>query len=159
MTDKSPVVSMAEDVQRFLTTIIGLPIPEEPTRLTSPRKVYAVGHLTEELEEFARSHKIEDEVDALIDLVYVALGRLIEMGVCPGAAFEEVHQANMQKQRGQVSKRPNSLGYDAVKPDGWTGPDIEKMLRITKSDVEYIAMMQEVAELYTGEEEDEDEQA
>lgn len=130
------VKQMTEDVERFNREIIGLPIPDAPSRLIPMRKQAAIDHLTEELVEFKESEVLEDEADALIDLVYIALGRLVEMGLCPGPLFDEVHEANMKKVRGAVSKRPNSLGHDAVKPEGWTAPDLRPYLGIRKSDVQ-----------------------
>lgn len=130
------VLRMTEDVERFNREIIGLPIPEEPTRLSDTRKQAALDHLNEELVEFKDSNLLEDEADALIDLVYIALGRLVEMGLCPGGLFDEVHEANMKKKRGAVSKRPNSLGHDAIKPEGWTPPDLRPYLQIGKADLE-----------------------
>lgn len=122
-------------VHQFNADIIGLPIPETPTRLDTSRKKWAMSAMNEELAEFFGAENLEEEVDALIDLAYFALGRVIEMGVVPGAAFEEVHAANMAKQRGELSKRPDSLGYDAVKPEGWTPPYLLPFLALTRSEV------------------------
>ena len=122
-------------VHRFNADIIGLPIPEAPTRLAPARKSWAGLALSEELTEFLSAETLEDEVDALVDLSYFALGRLVEMGVVPGAVFDEVHEANMRKRRGELSKRPNSLGFDAVKPEGWTGPALLPYLSLDRSDI------------------------
>lgn len=122
-------------VHRFNADIIGLPIPETPTRLGHARKAWASGAIAEELDEFEKAETFEDEVDALVDLSYFALGRLVEMGVVPGAVFDEVHEANMRKRRGELSKRPNSLGFDAVKPERWTGPELLPYLSLDRSDI------------------------
>ena len=122
-------------VHRFNADIIGLPIPETPTRLGHARKAWASGAIAEELDEFEKAETFEDEVDALVDLSYFALGRLVEMGVVPGLVFDEVHEANMRKRRGELSKRPNSLGFDAVKPEGWTGPNLLPYLSLDRSAV------------------------
>lgn len=122
-------------VHRFNADIIGLPIPETPTRLGETRKEWALDALNEEVGEFFAAETLEDEVDALVDLSYFALGRLVEMGVVPGAVFDEVHEANMCKRRGELSKRPNSLGFDAVKPEGWTGPELLPYLSLDRSDI------------------------
>lgn len=122
-------------VHRFNADIIGLPIPETPTRLGETRKEWALDALNEEVGEFFAAETLEDEVDALVDLSYFALGRLVEMGVVPGAVFDEVHEANMRKRRGELSKRPNSLGFDAVKPEGWTGPELLPYLSLDRSDI------------------------
>lgn len=117
-----------ELVHQFNTQIIGLPIPSHPVRLSDDRKAWAMSAFNEELSEFYNSATLADEADALVDLTYFALGRLVEMGIRPGPIFREVHDANMRKQRGELSKRPNSKGYDAIKPEGWKGPDIDKVL-------------------------------
>ena len=122
-------------VHRFNADIIGLPIPETPTRLGEARKEWALDALNDEVGEFFAAETLEDEVDALVDLSYFALGRLVEMGVVPGAVFDEVHEANMRKRRGELSKRPNSLGFDAVKPEGWTGPELLPYLSLDRSDI------------------------
>lgn len=120
---------------QFNADIIGLPIPETPGRLDPDRKKWAGGALSEELTEFMDADSLEDEVDALIDLCYFALGRVIEMGVVPGAAFEEVHAANMAKRRGELSKRPHAKGFDAVKPDDWTPPNLLPYLSLDRRQV------------------------
>ena len=122
-------------VHRFNTDIIGLPIPEAPTRLGENRKEWALDALNEEVGEFFAAETLEDEADALIDLSYFALGRLVEMGIVPGIVFDEVHEANMRKRQGELSKRPNSLGFDAVKPEGWTGPELLPYLSLDRSDI------------------------
>lgn len=111
------------DVAEFNSQIIGLPQLERPGSLDPHRKAHAVDHLTEELDEYAQARTVEDEVDALVDLIYVAAGRLYEMGTDAEAHWDEVHGANMKRVRGEKSTRPNSLGYDAVKPDGWLEPN------------------------------------
>lgn len=127
---------MLEMVERFNREIIGLPIPETPTMITGQRLKHAQEHLLEEVNELATAQTVHDQADAIIDLVYVALGRLIEMGIAPRAAFEEVHDANMRKQRGPTAKRPNSKGHDAVKPPGWAPPDLTRILRVSRADID-----------------------
>ena len=79
--------------------------------------------LQEELDELVRSESAEDVVDALIDLCVVAIGTLDAFGVDAHAAWDEVLRANMQKEVGVKSSRPNPLGLpDLVKPKGWVGP-------------------------------------
>jgi len=124
-----------ELVHRFNADLIGLPIPEQPSRLDPERKKWANGALSEELVEFMEADNLEDEVDALLDLSYFALGRIIEMGVVPGAAFEEVHAANMAKVRGELSKRPHAKGFDAVKPEGWLPPVLLPYLSLDRRQV------------------------
>ena len=89
--------------------------------------------MQEEVDEFVEAWEDGDEAgqaDALIDLVYVAMGTAHLMGLPWQALWDEVQRANMTKQRasadGSDSKRGNAL--DVVKPPGWTPPDIEGIL-------------------------------
>ena len=89
--------------------------------------------LLEEVREFIEAFETDDQAgmaDALIDLVYVAMGTAHLMGLPWQVLWNEVQRANMTKQRasedGSDSKRGNSL--DVVKPPGWTPPDIEGIL-------------------------------
>jgi len=138
MTLIPDLVAMTE---RFARDILGMPIPDEPTRLDPERKLWTQGALSEELTEFMDAKTLEDEADALLDLMYFAGGRLIEMGFCPGAAFEEVHAANMAKERGELSKRPHSKGFDAIKPEGWTPPDLAPYCNLRRDDVKTLDFM------------------
>lgn len=115
-------------VHQFNSEIIGLPVPKHPKMLEGKRLDYTHDHLSEEIDELLAAETVEDQVDALVDLIYVAMGRLVEMGVDGRAHFDEVHAANMRRVRGQKSTRPNSLGYDAIKPEGWVGPDHTRVL-------------------------------
>lgn len=107
----------------FNRQICGISDPDSPTRLRPERKEWTLTALEEEVTEFRDATTIEEETDALIDLIYFAAGRLQEMGVDGARAFLGVHACNMQKVRGELSKRPGSLGHDAIKPAGWQPPD------------------------------------
>lgn len=126
-------------VEAFNHDVTALPIPSTPQVMSVDRQVWSLAALNEELEEFsqaAESGDVLEAADALIDLIYFALGRLVEMGVPALAVFDEVQRANMSKVRGELSKRPGSLGHDAVKPAGWTPPDHAWLLQFAQADVE-----------------------
>lgn len=110
-------------IKDFYVRIIGLPIPETPTRLSRERKAAAVEHWREETQEFLDAETLEEEIDAALDLAWLAIGRVIEMGADPLEHLLEIAYANGTRVRGQSPKRPLSGGYDAVKPEGWKGPD------------------------------------
>jgi NTP pyrophosphatase (non-canonical NTP hydrolase) len=132
------VARMLLKVEDFNHGIIGLPIPHVPAVLSEPRKEWAITALNEELAEFRDAcdqGDVLEAADALVDLVYFALGRLVEMGVPAMVVFNEVQQANMSKLRGELSKRPNSKGYDAIKPAGWKAPDHSRLLSFSADDV------------------------
>lgn len=66
---------------------------------------------------------LEGMLDALVDLVYVALGNSVQHGFNFREAWRRVHEANMKKVRAQSaadSKRGTT--YDVVKPPGWQAP-------------------------------------
>lgn len=83
--------------------------------------------LQEELDETKNAVANADApevVDGLIDLCVVAIGTLDAFGVDAQKAWDEVHNANMAKERGIKESRPNPLGLpDLIKPEGWTGPN------------------------------------
>ena len=89
--------------------------------------------LQEELDEFNRGLEEGDEAemfDALLDLVYVAMGTAHLLGYPWQQGWEAVQAANMAKVRaskdGKDSKRGSS--WDIVKPAGWTPPDIRSLV-------------------------------
>lgn len=132
------VARMLGKVEQFNREVVDLPIPGTPTIISEERRQWADAALQEELTEFndaCSNGDVLEAADALIDLVYFALGRLVEMGVPAQAVFDGVHQANMAKRKGELAKRPGSLGHDAVKPEGWTPPDHSWLLGFNLSDV------------------------
>lgn len=114
---------MINDVYYFTRHITQIPFHTKPTLLIGERKEFALKALEEELFEFSVAENINDQIDALLDLVYFALGRLYEMGIPVHAAkacWNAVHQANMEKTCGITSR---GFFNDAVKPEGWVAPD------------------------------------
>jgi len=88
--------------------------------------VFRTKFLQEELDELKNAESAEDVVDALIDLCVVAIGTLDAYNVSSQIAWDEVHYANMGKERGIKPERPNPLGLpDLIKPEGWVAPSHE----------------------------------
>ena len=132
---------MVADAARFNHEIVGYPIPTQPELVSDDRAGFRADFMQEELDEFRKAQKegdLDGAVDAIIDLMYVAAGAMNEMGVAIQPCWDEVHNANMRKKRGAMSKRPGSKGYDAVKPEGWTAPSLADYLTITSEDVQTI---------------------
>lgn len=77
-------------------------------------------------DEAAITHELEQQLDALLDELYVLLGTAILQGFNKSIfteAWRRVHVANMGKVRAQSaadSKRGST--FDVVKPPGWTPP-------------------------------------
>ena len=75
-------------------------------------------------------YKIDDQdlaeqADALIDLVYVAMGTAVMLGLPWQELWDDVQRANMDKERG-VGKRGHPV--DCIKPEGWVGPKTQEIL-------------------------------
>lgn len=113
-------MSVFKDTKQFLDKM-GLECLDQPG--FHPHIGVRLDHLTEELDEIVdavNARDLEELVDGLVDLIYVAAGTLNMLGVEPQTHWDEVHNANMAKRRG-TTKRGSS--YDAVKPEGWTPPN------------------------------------
>ena len=90
---------------------------------------FRVNFLQEELDELKKAtHRgipidPEETVDALIDLCVVAIGTLDLFDVNAYEAWDEVLEANMNKEVGVKETRPNPSGLpDLVKPKDWKAP-------------------------------------
>ena len=130
------------DVVEFNKEIIKL----EPTEYLNPERLqWFKNTINEELGEFEEanekykmdyeaSKKITvdpdalladkvDMIDAIMDLIYFALGRLYEIGCSEddfAAMWNAIHHANMTKVRGNKGRGSDA---DAIKPTGWKGPE------------------------------------
>lgn len=98
-----------------------------PTTLDFETQDFRRKFLQEELDEYDEAIARDDlpeQIDALLDLVYIAVGTLDIMGVNSQRHWNEIQRANMSKERAKhasQSKRGSSL--DVIKPEGWVGPD------------------------------------
>lgn len=102
------------------------PIRSIPGKLSKERKEARYRWMLEELVEFILAKNLVNEVDGIIDLIYLALGTLVEMGVEPTKPFNLVHDANMKK------IQPENPKVDKIKkPKNWKSPEpkIRKLLR------------------------------
>jgi predicted HAD superfamily Cof-like phosphohydrolase len=74
-------------------------------------------------EEVEITNLLEDQLDALVDLVYVALGNAHLHGFNFREAWRRVHEANMRKIRAtHPSDSKRGTTFDVVKPPGWVAP-------------------------------------
>ena len=127
------MASNYDDVKVFHFAM-GLPLPGSPQLLDRETRKFREKFMHEELDEFhgaCANYDLAGAADALVDLVYVAMGTAAMMGLPWQELWDEVQRANMAKQRalpdGSDSKRGSSL--DVVKPMGWQPPDIKGVLR------------------------------
>lgn len=117
----------SEDVFNFHQKF-RVPMANQPSLLDQAAQTFRVNFLKEELQEFETAYAGRDIAgcgDALIDLVYIAMGTAHMMGLPWQEMWDRVQEANMSKQLakpdGSDSKRGNPL--DVIKPPGWVGPD------------------------------------
>ena len=105
---------------------MGQPVGDVPKLLTSVREKMRLDLITEERDELDVAIEADDlpgMADALIDLIYVCVGYLVELGIDPGPIWDEVHRTNMAKKGGDVRSDGKIL-----KPEGWQAPRIAEML-------------------------------
>ena len=115
-------------VERFNVEIINVNKPPLGT-MPSDQAQHLAKCMTEEIGEFREAILKQDfvgSVDALLDLIYFAVGGLHKMGLNADDAervFDLVHEANMTKKKGVKESRAVGDAPDAIKPDGWTPPE------------------------------------
>ncbi len=97
------------------------PIGEYPQFLNRQRCNVRCKWMREEIAEFENSNTVYEQADAIMDLLYYALGTLVEMGVKPDELFLLIHEYNVKK---IIGKRCDDDGK-IMKPCGWHHPDKE----------------------------------
>lgn len=133
-----------QDVRDFHQKF-GLLCFDKPARLTKRKLLERIEFMLEELKEFAEAsgHEVgvfqdqaealpgdgpqdlAGQADALVDLVYVALGTAVMLGLPWDWLWDDVQRANMAKVRG-MTKRGHAV--DVTKPPGWQGPQTQRIL-------------------------------
>lgn len=99
----------------------GAPFGDVPSLIGTERGLARAEWMREEVDEFLSSDTIIDQADAMIDLIYFALGTLVEMGVQPEKLFDIVHRANMTKLWPDGTVHYNELGK-VIKHESWENP-------------------------------------
>ena len=97
------------------------PVSNKPTFLSQDRVSIRYTWMKEELEEFFEAQNIYEQVDSIIDLLYYALGTLVELGVEPDELFILLHEWNLKK----LDKICFDESGNVLKPEGWEHPDKE----------------------------------
>jgi predicted HAD superfamily Cof-like phosphohydrolase len=123
---------MLTDIRRFHEKY-GLGYEGPPRQLPLHLAEFRAKFMQEELDEYGvatAQQNLEGQLDALIDLVYVALGTAYLQGFCFSRGWNRVHAANMEKVRAERpadSKRGS--GFDVVKPVGWEPPSLKDLVK------------------------------
>jgi predicted HAD superfamily Cof-like phosphohydrolase len=128
-----------QDVEDFHTKY-QVPISDKLILLAPDELAFRIKFMQEELDEFVKANEegnLEEAIDALIDLVYVAHGTASFMGIRTEQwqeHWDEVQNANLKKimvESAADSKR--GYKFDIKKPTGWEKPNhapiIEKYLK------------------------------
>ena len=97
------------------------PVGDEPHMLPRERSLARAAWMREEVDEFLEARDIYDQADAMIDLIYFALGTMVEMGIPPEELFDAVQHANMQKLWPDGKPRFREDGK-IITPEGWEPP-------------------------------------
>lgn len=110
---------MVKDFQKKM----GQPVSRAPRNLDDFRVDERYGFMKEELDEFLWAKTDVDQADAMLDLIYLALGTMVEMGIRPENLFEIVHKANMSKL--WEDGKPRVENGKIVKPPHFKKPEPE----------------------------------
>jgi len=115
-----------EDLIEFQERFSGI-VNETPTLLDRNLMETRMKHVVEEVMECwdgVMDDSIPEIADALVDIVYVAMGTAALMGLPWDELWADVHRANMLKIPMATERSP----LDAVKPAGWEGPRTEEII-------------------------------
>lgn len=130
------VNKMAEQVKEFNEKITGI----TPGKISPERLRQRLSHIKEEIEEIENAlvTNKQEIVDGFIDIAYLALGAVLEMGIPPNTPFDSVHEANMQKKQGNSTRNGS---HEAIKPEGWQPPDHKPI-------IERMELLNQVSEVF-----------
>jgi predicted HAD superfamily Cof-like phosphohydrolase len=99
------------------------PVATRPTAMDETRQQQRYEYMAEELMEFLGSTELVDQADAMIDLIYLAIGTLVELGVQPEPLFQIVQNANMSKLWEDGKPRLNPETNKVMKPPTFIRPE------------------------------------
>jgi predicted HAD superfamily Cof-like phosphohydrolase len=92
---------------------------------------FRTSFLLEELTEYTQAITKKDTaaaLDALVDIVYIALGTAWLFNLPFEKAWQEVQRANMSKVRTKSKSKKRGTSFDVVKPKNWRPPDIDQVI-------------------------------
>lgn len=114
----------------------GQPVSDYPVPVEFDRAKLRKEWIIEELVEFIAARGITEQADAMIDIIYYALGTLVEMGIRPSELMSIVCKANLQKidEDGKVCKRQDGK---TIKPLGWKDPTAKMRAEINRQITKY----------------------
>lgn len=127
----NPRMDMMELIEKFHLKFC-LEYEGSPRALPQKLSKFRIQFLHEELKEYrdaVEAKDLEGQLDALIDLVYVALGTAYMHGFDFNEGFRRVHDCNMKKVRA-LSRLDSKRGstFDVVKPANWKPPYLKDLV-------------------------------
>lgn len=116
------------DVKEFQTAV-GQNVGVKPEFPDGEERDLRIRLLKEEWEEYIQGeckNDLENIAKELADIIYIVCGTAVSYGIPLDRVFEEVHASNMAKLvDGKPVRREDGK---ILKPDGWTPPNIKKIL-------------------------------
>jgi predicted HAD superfamily Cof-like phosphohydrolase len=109
----------------------GHPVSNYPKQMSRERVLKRYKWMLEEINEFLEAEEIVEQADAMIDVIYFALGTLVEMGIKPDNLFNIVQDANMAKLWPDGKPHYNKDGK-TIKPITWKDPHDKLKLEIRR---------------------------
>ena len=120
--------NMYTDVKDFQTAV-GQNVGDKPAFPSADERCLRIRLLEEEFEEYLqgeRNDDLENIAKELADIIYIVCGTAVSYGIPLDRVFDEVHRSNMAKLvDGKPVRREDGK---ILKPEGWTAPDIKKVL-------------------------------
>jgi len=92
---------------------------------------FRTSFLMEELSEYTNAIVKKDTagaLDALVDIVYIALGTAWLFNLPFNKAWKEIQAANMKKVRAKDKTGKRGTKFDVIKPKGFIEPNIERII-------------------------------
>jgi predicted HAD superfamily Cof-like phosphohydrolase len=96
---------------------------------------FRTSFLMEELAEYTQAITKKDDaaaLDALIDIVYIALGTAWLFNLPFEKGWREVQKANMSKVRAKSKSKKRGTAFDVIKPKDWKAPNIDRIVEEEK---------------------------
>lgn len=115
-------LSAAYNAVRQFHKTFGHPAPDVPQMQPDNLVTRRAAWIMSEVDELVEAPTIIQQADAYLDVIYFALGGLVELGVEPSAIFDLVQAANMAKIWPDGSVQKDATGK-VIKPVGWVAPD------------------------------------
>ena len=120
--------NMFRDVKEFQTAVgqnVGTE-PEFPNQVERELRKKLMAEEVQEYFEGENNNDLENIAKELADIIYIVCGTAVSYGIPLDRVFDEVHRSNMAKLvDGKPVRRDDGK---ILKPEGWTPPDIKKIL-------------------------------